>query len=317
MTAVVRVEDLTKHYGRKEALRGISFGVSAGEVFGLLGPNGAGKTTAVNIISSIVTPTSGRCEVMGYDCERRGREVRFLVGVAPANPRNLYWQLTGEENLLRFGSLYYLGRSEIRIRAARLLSRFQLDQAKHRKVGQYSSGMRARLTLAKALLHDPPVLLLDEPWATLDPEGRVELLELLRSLAAEQNKTVLLCSHDLHLVEKVCTRVAIIDDGLLLAEGSVDVLMSNLPYRFVIELALPTHEAAIQAQSKLLALNLTAARSSCSVRVETRDLASFLSVLGGPLLSEFEARMEMRKANLEDVYVQAMNAKRQRREEGA
>lgn len=234
-TTAIEVRELSKRYGSVWALKNVSLTVFEGEVFGLLGPNGAGKTTMVNILSAKILPTSGYASVCGYDCSRDLYKVRLMVGVAPANTRSLYWRLTGEENLLHFADLYYVPPQMARAQVEKCLALLNLLDVKKRTVSTYSHGMRAKLLLARAMIHNPSVLLLDEPWSALDPEGRLDLIDALKDIAAD-GRTVFLCSHDLALVEKVCTRVAIVNSGEIICQGTPSELRSRLPFGYVAEI---------------------------------------------------------------------------------
>jgi ABC-2 type transport system ATP-binding protein len=193
------------------ALHGIDFEVRAGEVVGLVGPNGAGKSTLIRICASLLTPTSGRVFIDGTDIAQRSAAARAGTGLLLADERALYWRLTGRENLRFFGVMAGLSQSVARTRADELLERFDLAQ-RDRRVFGYSSGMRVRLGLARALLTDPKLLILDEPSRSLDPVASGELQALLVRLASE-GMSILLSSHRLDEIESVCDRVLVVVDG--------------------------------------------------------------------------------------------------------
>ncbi|HPT62024.1 MAG TPA: ABC transporter ATP-binding protein [Bacillota bacterium] len=295
--AVIEVERLTRKYGTLVALNNITMSISEGEVFGLLGPNGAGKTTMVNILATQLTPTSGTASVCGFDCVAHARMVRSLVGVAPANTRSLYWRLTGEENLLHYADLYGLSASTAKARVRECLELLGLSEVGKRLVSTYSHGMRARLLLARALIHRPRVLLLDEPWSALDPEGRQELINTLTEIASD-DRTVFVCSHDLALVERVCTRVAIINAGEIICEGKPSELISRLPFQYVAELRQvprPTVEkiaASIPWKWEMI---------GNEVKIEVSDpKVVFAWAEDSGLLSQ--GSLSIRRSSLEDVY---------------
>ncbi|MDX6613245.1 MAG: type transport system ATP-binding protein [Blastocatellia bacterium] len=201
-----------------EALCDISFDIREGEIFGLIGPNGAGKTTLTKIIATLVQPTSGSVVVKGYDSVRDDGRVRAQVGLATAEERSFYWRLTAEENLLFFARLYGLDEKAALQRIRELLQRFEIEELARRRFGELSTGNKQRLAVARAMLANPPVLLLDEPTRSLDPLAASRMRSLIKSLAtAELRVTVLLTSHNLAEVEELCDRVAVIRGGRIRA----------------------------------------------------------------------------------------------------
>jgi len=193
--------------------------VAPGECLGLLGPNGAGKTTTILLLSTLLAPTEGTALVEGYDVRLQPQTVRRRIGVLLAGDRAVYRRLTGRENLLYFAELYGIPGAEARARAAALLELVGLAERADDLAGRYSSGMCVRLALARTVLHNPSVLLLDEPTLGLDPHGARLVRELILSLSRE-GKTVLLATHDMAEAERLCDRVAVIDRGRLLAVDS-------------------------------------------------------------------------------------------------
>lgn len=269
-----------------------------------MGPNGAGKTTCVNILASTLIPTSGIAEVMGLDCVRKPQLVRSMVGVAPSNLRSVYWRLSGEENLRRFAALYYLSRNAIESEVHHCLAAFGLLEHAGKLVMHYSNGMRAKLILARAMIHRPPVLILDEPWATLDPESRLDLTALFRRVAEEEGKTVILCSHDLDLVQRACHRVAILDKGTIVAEGATESLLSKLPYRYVVEIVV-TNGTEVETSIRVPESIGRMLSQGRRCRIEAYDLWQVLNWAEEARVSEL-GRVAFRQASLEDVYVSAM-----------
>ena len=201
------------------AVRDLNLRIPAGECYGLLGPNGAGKTTTVKMISTLLEPTAGTALVCGHDTVRQGADVRGSIGVMFAGERGLYWRLTGRENLELFGRMEYMTGAAIRERTAHLLDHLGLADRADQLVETYSTGMKQRLNLARTLLHDPPVLMLDEPTAALDPAAARGTRRLIRELRGE-GKAVLLTTHSMHEAEEICDRVGIIHRGALVAEGA-------------------------------------------------------------------------------------------------
>ncbi|MDR5684248.1 MAG: ATP-binding cassette domain-containing protein [Armatimonadota bacterium] len=198
------------------AVDGVTLHVPQGEFFGLLGPNGAGKTTIVRMICTLLEPTSGTVRVLGYDAVRRPADVRARLGAVLTGERSVYWKLSGRENLEYFAALYGVPPRQTRGRIEEVLSRVDLADRADELVERYSHGMRQRLILARALLPDPPLLVLDEPTIGLDPQAARNLRDLLRELH-RAGKTVLLTTHYMEEADQLCQRVGIIDRGRIIA----------------------------------------------------------------------------------------------------
>jgi len=201
---------------RFRAVDGIDLVVQPGEIFGLLGPNGAGKTTTMKMLATLLIPTSGTIRVLGIDPLARPREVRARLGAMLSGERSLYWKLTGRENLEYFAALYHVPPRETKARIERSLRAVNLSERADDYVERYSTGMRQRLALARALLPDPPLIVLDEPTVGLDPQASRDLRDRVRELRS-QGKTVLLTTHYMEEADQLCDRVAIIDHGRIVA----------------------------------------------------------------------------------------------------
>ena len=224
----VQAEGLVKTYAKDvKALRGLTFAVESGTIFGLLGPNGAGKTTAVKILTTLTQPDEGRAVVAGIDVVSQPDRVRRTIGVV-AQGSGVDVQATGRENLRLQGQLYGMRGDSLEQRVARLLERFGLAEAADRIARGYSGGMQRRLDIAMALVHDPQVLFLDEPTTGLDPEVRADMWGEISRLAAEQHKTVLITTHYLEEADQLASRLAIVDRGEVVAEGTPDSLKREL-----------------------------------------------------------------------------------------
>ena len=219
---LIETRDLIKRYGAKVAVNNVSFDVYGGEVFGFLGPNGAGKTTTIKMIVGLLQPTSGTVKVAGYDVQTQSMLAKASAGYVPDTP-NLYAKLTGRE-LLRFVSdLYNLDRSQVAHRIDELLRMFDLSAAADDTVDSYSHGMQQKISLAAALMHDPKVLVLDEPTVGLDPKSARLIKDILRQLA-DRGAAVMLSTHILEIAERMCDRIGIINKGQLIAVGTMDEL---------------------------------------------------------------------------------------------
>jgi ABC-2 type transport system ATP-binding protein len=224
----VDARDLVKTYrGGVEAVRGISLQIPAGSVFGLLGPNGAGKSTIVKMLTTLCAPTSGSATVAGYDIVRAPAALRQAIGCV-AQDSGVDVQATGRENLLRQGKIYGMRGRELSLQAVELLDRFSLADAADRLVKTYSDGMKRKLDVAMGLIHQPQVLFLDEPTAGLDPEARAEMWEEIRELAWDRGLTILLTTHYLEEADQLAQRLAIVDKGRIVIEGTPSELKSEL-----------------------------------------------------------------------------------------
>ena len=221
--AVIEVGDLVKVYGRDtRALDRVSFAVEGGELFGLLGPNGAGKTTTIRILATLLRPSAGTARVAGFDVLAQPHEVRRRLGLAMQTP-TLDAFSTGRETLELSGRLHRLPADQIRHRTDELLELMGLSHVAHKLTGTYSGGMRRRLDLASALVHQPAVLILDEPTEGLDPQSRLALWEELERINRE-GTTMLLTTHYLEEADRLCSRVAIVDNGQIVVEGTPTAL---------------------------------------------------------------------------------------------
>jgi ABC-2 type transport system ATP-binding protein len=224
--APIQTRGLTKRYEDFVAVDELTLQVGAGEIYGLLGPNGAGKTTTILMLLGLSEPSSGEARVLGLDPARSPLEVKRLVGYLPDSV-GFYGRLSGRENLEYTARLNGLEADEATERIADLLAQVRLTDAADQPADTYSRGMLQRLGVADALVKEPSVLILDEPTASIDPAGVAELLDLIRRLVAERGLTVLLSSHLLAQVEKLCDRVGIFLHGRLIAEGSVSELAAR------------------------------------------------------------------------------------------
>jgi ABC-2 type transport system ATP-binding protein len=220
---------------RFRAVDGIDLVVEAGEIFGLLGPNGAGKTTTMKMLATLLIPTSGTIRVLGIDPLERPREVRARLGAMLSGERSLYWKLTGRENLEYFAALYHVPPSETKARIANVLAAVKLADRADDYVERYSTGMRQRLALARALLPNPPLVVLDEPTVGLDPQASRDLRDRVRELKA-QGRTVLLTTHYMEEADQLCDRVAIIDHGRIVALDTPAALKRTIRAEEVVHL---------------------------------------------------------------------------------
>lgn len=220
----VVLQDLSKTYpGGKQALRQISLSLEQGEVFGFLGPNGAGKTTTVKLLNGMLAPSQGKIRVLGLDPAKQPEKIHALSGVVTEHAQ-MYDHMTGMQNLIFYASVFGMPKDQAKAQAEALLSRLDLMEARDRKLAAYSTGMRQRLSLARALIHRPQVLFLDEPTSGLDPESAQRVNRMIRELAQNEGITVFLCTHQLRYAQEICTRYGLIEEGRLLAAGTLEQL---------------------------------------------------------------------------------------------
>lgn len=226
-TCAVRLSKLSKQYphSSKRAVSEVSFEIEEGSVFGLLGPNGAGKSTTVMMLCGLMRPDSGSISVFGLDMPENGVDVRKRVGVAPQEIA-LFPMLTAYENLFYFGRMYGMGTSEISSQVKRYLGEFGLNEKKNKIVATFSGGMKKRLNLIAALLHKPKLVILDEPTAGVDVQSRNMILGFLESLK-ENGTTIIYSSHVLEEAERICSHLAIIDEGKLITTGTRASIMAD------------------------------------------------------------------------------------------
>jgi ABC-2 type transport system ATP-binding protein len=224
-TPLIETKNLVKRFGDKVAVNDISFDVRGGEVFGFLGPNGAGKTTTIKMIVGLLQPSAGTVKVGGYDVQKEAMQAKASSGYVPDTP-NLYMKLSARE-LLRFvGDLYELKRGKVDERIDELLRMFDLADVRDDLIDSYSHGMKQKAALAAALIHDPKVLVLDEPTVGLDPKSARLIKDILRQLA-DRGAAVFLSTHILEIAERMCDRIGIIDHGNLVAQGTMAELRAS------------------------------------------------------------------------------------------
>jgi len=227
MPAILEVGNLVKKYGDFAAVKGISFSVEEGEVFGLLGPNGAGKTTAISMLTGVLAPTSGTARIGGYDLIKQLPEVKKINGLVPQDLA-LYPTLSARANLNFFGRIYGLGGKELRDRVDDVLRIVALADRADEAVEKYSGGMKRRVNIAAGLLHQPRLLFLDEPTVGVDPQSRNHIFESVLRLNRERGMSIIYTSHYMEEVELLCSRVAIIDQGQIIALDTVKNLVGML-----------------------------------------------------------------------------------------
>ncbi|MBV6394200.1 MAG: Vitamin B12 import ATP-binding protein BtuD [Anaerolineales bacterium] len=305
---MIETNDLSKQFHDFMAVDGVDLSVGHGQILALLGQNGAGKTTTVRMLTALLQPTRGTARVAGYDVTKNGHDVRASVGVLTEH-HGLYMRMTAEEYMDFFGQVYNLSPSLRKTRAQNLLEYFGLAEAAKRRIGEYSKGMRQKLALARAMIHEPGVLLLDEPTSAMDPESARLVRDEIARLKSTQ-RTIMLCSHNLTEVELLADKIAIIYRGRILVQGSLDELKRDvfgLP-EYVAQFAAEWDAGGLSLPKGMEMLEKTATRFK--VRVEAPGelnpiLLKRLADASAPLVSfQEEAR------TLEQVYLKVMASAR-------
>jgi len=233
LKALIRTDKLSKYYGKGggiKAVDGLDLEVYEGETFGLLGPNGAGKTTTVRLLNCIIKPTSGTATVNGYDILKEETDVKRVTGLLAESP-GLYEKLSAHEFLEFMGALYDVPSDVLPNRIDDLLKLFSLYDRRDHLLEGYSRGMKQKILIAAALIHDPPILFFDEPTSMLDPRAALMVKDLIKKLADSAGKTIFICSHILPIVEELCDRIGIINQGKLIAIGTVDEIIAQTKTR--------------------------------------------------------------------------------------
>lgn len=223
----INIENLKKSYdGQTNALNNISLSIPKGQIFGFLGPNGSGKTTTVRILNGILSKTSGNAEILGMIVGENNLEIHKLCGVMTESS-SCYENLTAKQNLIFFGKMHEMDDKLLNERADFILKRLELQDVKDKKVKSFSTGMRKRVSLSVALIHNPQILFLDEPTSGLDPENALNVTKLIKELADENEVTIFLCTHQLKYAEDICTLYSFINNGSILGLGTFDELASR------------------------------------------------------------------------------------------
>jgi len=303
---MIETKDLSKHFNGFVAVDGVDLQVPAGQVMALLGPNGAGKTTTVRMLTSVLRPSRGEARVAGFDILHQPEQVRRAVGVL-TEQHGLYGRMPADEYLEFFGRLYGMSAAQRRQRATELLEQYGLTADRKRRIGEYSKGMRQKLALARALFHNPPVLLLDEPTSAMDPESARLVRDAISSLRSAK-RAIIICTHNLAEAEELADQIAIIRRGQIIASGTVAALKQRLlgAPEFEVRLGAPLGEGIELLPASVIPT--TQGANWLRYRTSTPDTANpavvqALVQRGLPVLSLAEV-----PRSLEKVYLQAINA---------
>jgi ABC-2 type transport system ATP-binding protein len=302
---MIQTRDLTKYFQDFLAVDRVNLTVQTGEVLALLGPNGAGKTTTIRMLTTVLRPSSGSAIVAGFDTRQAAEQVRASVGVL-TEEHGLYDRMQMLEYLDFYGQIYSIEGEQRQKRINYLISKFGLEDAKDRRIGKFSKGMRQKLSLARALLHEPPVLLLDEPTSAMDPASARLVRDAIKSLRSE-DRSIIVCTHNLVEAEELADKIAIIRDGRIIASGSTRELKDQLlgPAEYVVQLAVRLDGKEIPAPVGVELLERGAdwfKFSSSDSEVFNPRLLSSLQAGGFPVISLSETQR-----SLESVYLKAVS----------
>ena len=305
----IRIENLTRDFETVRAVDGLSLEVPAGMIFGFLGPNGAGKTTTLNLLLGLLEPTAGRAEVLGFDTQTEADEVRARTG-ALLEHSGLYEQLTAVDNLESYGRVYGMTVAERKARIQELLSNIGVWERRQERVRTWSKGMKQKLALARAMLHRPPLVFLDEPTAGLDVMSATDVRDDLESLASREGVTVFLTTHNMAEAERLCGRVAVIREGKLVAMGHPDELRARTGGPRMEIVGRGFNDRALEllrARAEVAAAVVEGRHLEIDLREET-DVAPLVSMLVGEGVEVEEVRRG--KATLEEVFLTLMEEER-------
>jgi ABC-2 type transport system ATP-binding protein len=299
LSTAIHIENIRKTLGTREILKGVTFDVETGDIFGYLGPNGAGKTTTIRILLGLLRADSGQLNILGQDIGLS--ETRMKIGFS-LDPDGLYDNMTAWENLKYYTDIYGISGAGANI--DRVLKMVGLSDRAGDRVGAYSKGMRQRLSLARAMAHNPDVLILDEPTAGVDPTGQIEIRKILQVIAHVEKKTVLLSSHNLDEVQRICNRIALIDRGEIKLYGKLEELRQRMGRSgIVIETSAGISDSVVEELKKQVKLGFRDLAGTSLVFDAGEGAAAVSDIIS--FLSEHGVKIEKagrREASLEDLY---------------
>jgi ABC-2 type transport system ATP-binding protein len=298
---MITVSNLRKKYEASEALKGISFEIAKGEFYGLLGPNGAGKTTTISILSTITEPSEGSITIAGFDLRKNPTECKKTIGVVPQEIA-LYNDLSAYENLMFWGGLYQVPATELKLRIDELLNLFGLYERRNEKIKTYSGGMKRRINIAAALLHQPQIIFMDEPTVGIDPQSRNLIYEVIEKLHKE-GMTFVYTTHYMEEAERFCDRIGIMDNGQIIAQGTLDELKSLSKIDETIVVSFNNLDDASFQQ--LTATRASAIREDHVVRFFSADAKTDLSaiVLECNRIGLSITHIDIQAVNLETIFL--------------
>jgi len=299
---MIQVEDISKSFGKIDALKNVSFNIKEGEIFGLLGPNGAGKTTSINILSTILKPDSGKVFIHGLDLAHNQDACKLLIGVVPQEI-SLYEILSAYENLHFWGSLYHIPPTELAAKINNVLELVGLYDRRNDAIKTYSGGMKRRINMASAILHNPKILLMDEPTVGIDPQSRNRIFEIIQELN-QNGMTIIYTTHYMEEAERLCNTIAIIDNGHVIAKGSLDELKKISGTKDILKM-----KTSVLDEKNLLKLNesihLNFSHNSTELNFECKNITAEISgLINNVLIAGVEIHgIETQNASLESVFL--------------
>jgi len=303
---LIHVENLRKTYGRTIAVDGLSFQARKGEILGILGPNGSGKTTTLKSILGLVSHDSGEILVNGLSVAKNRKRVLESAGAVLEGARNIYWYLSPRENLLYFAGIRGISARRATPMIEHLLRKLELWEVRNKEVRQFSSGMKQKVAMACAFVHDPEVLFLDEPTMGLDVEIALSMRNWIRSLVGEHGKTILVTSHDMGFIESLCDRVRIIRSGRIISDETLQSLKARFSEKTVeVVLEAPLTQAQTEAAEALGPCQTVCDDGSCRLRIRLHQPGSIMDLMdtlrgGGSVVKDFSTSGN----DLEDIFLQ-------------
>ncbi len=299
---MIKVKEISKSFGEIKALKQISFEIKVGEIFGFLGPNGAGKTTTINILNTLLLPNTGEVFIDGLDLKNNIKKCKIKIGVVPQEIA-LYENLSGMENLLFWGSLYNIPKSELKIKADKAIKMVGLSDRKNHSVKTYSGGMKRRINIASSILHNPKILLMDEPTVGVDPQSRNHIFEIIEQLNNE-GITIIYTTHYMEEAERLCDTIAIIDNGTIVAKGNLGELktLSQAKDLLTIKISGNTDKTLTQIK-KVFPIRINGAPDVLEVECTNigNEISGIISTIqkAGAVIE----RIDTHEANLESVFL--------------
>jgi ABC-2 type transport system ATP-binding protein len=297
---MIKVQNLSKSFQNIQVVNAISFNIKKGEIFGLLGPNGAGKSTTLNMMSTILKNDDGTIHIDGKNISENQKDCKHLIGVVPQEI-SLYEDLSAYENLLFWGSLYGISSKELKTRILTTLELIGLLDRKSDLIKTYSGGMKRRINIAAALLHNPKVLFMDEPTVGIDPQSRNHIFEVIETLN-KQGMTIVYTTHYMEEVERLCDRIAIIDSGKIIAQGTQSQLKELVQTKESIQLEFDfLSESNVNQLRELLSYKLTQNENNLLVGSTVKELSKVITACNELQLSIKD--IELNKVNLEAIFL--------------
>ncbi len=298
---MIQVTNLSKSFGKIQAVKNISFNINKGEVFGFLGPNGAGKSTTINMMSTILQSDQGSILIDGINLKENPNKCKQLIGVVPQEI-SLYDEFSAYDNLLFWGNLYTIPKKELQQRIDEILELIGLSDRKNDLIKNYSGGMKRRINIAAALLHKPKVLFMDEPTVGVDPQSRNRIFDIVQTLNKE-GMTIVYTTHYMEEVERLCNRIAIVDLGKIVAQGTQTELQNQSDVKTSIEISFDSiSEEKMKALKEKIDLKITTSNNVISVECDAnKDLSKIITVCN--LLNLKIEDIELKKVNLEAIFL--------------